>query len=207
MLGVFADTGFANQRHRQALRAGGVVKTKAAFHAQAAVVGRAVASIHTDDLVVLDVIGQQTAHATKRAHRVHFFVHHLGAHLRLRHKRTRGAGLHALAAGHAAAVAHGVVQVKHDFAVRAAHGVADHVVHLLFTAGAHAAVALNASIQVDGHRRMRKIRRRLLAAQGLQRRPHRHPHPLHPLAQLPMLPHHSPSCVRRRAGSRIALAP
>ena len=170
-------------------------------------VGRAVASIHTDDGIVFHVVGEQATYTTKRTHRVHFFVDNLAAHLRLGHERARGAGLHALATGHAAAVAHGVVQVKHNFAVRATHGVADHVVHLLFTAGAHAAVALNASIQVDGHRRMRKIRRRLLAAQGLQRRPHRHLHALHPRTQLPMLPHHSPSCDRRRAGSRIALAP
>ena len=164
LLRVFAHAGFANQWHRQALRAGRVVKSKAAFDAQAAMVGRSVASIHTDDGVVFDVIGQQATYTTKRTHRVHFFVHHLGAHLRLRHERARGAGLHAFAAGHAAAVAHGVMQVKHNFAMRAAHGVADHVVDLLFAASTDAAVALNASIQINGHRGMRVIGFGLLAA-------------------------------------------
>ena len=146
LLRVFTHAGFANQRNRQALRTGGIVKTKAAFDAQAAVIGRAVASVYTDDDVVFDVVGQQATDAAKRADRVHFFVYHLAAHLRLGHERTGGAGLHTFAASHASAVAHGVVQIKYDFAVRAAHGVADHVVHLLFATGTHAAVALNTSI-------------------------------------------------------------
>ena len=73
-LGVFGHTGLANQRHGQALRAVRVVKTEATFHAQATVVGRAIATVHTDDDVVLDVVGQQATHTAKRANRIHLFV-------------------------------------------------------------------------------------------------------------------------------------
>jgi hypothetical protein len=45
------------------------------------------------------------------------------------------AGLHALAASHAGALAHRVVQVKHNLAVRSAHGVTNDVIDL-FAAGA-----------------------------------------------------------------------
>ena len=57
LLRVFAHAGFANQRHRQALRAGRIVKTKAAFDAQATVVGWAVASVYADDDVIFHVVG------------------------------------------------------------------------------------------------------------------------------------------------------
>jgi hypothetical protein len=45
-----------------------VVKTKASFDAQSVVIGWAIASIDADNFVVFDVVGQQTAYATKRTH-------------------------------------------------------------------------------------------------------------------------------------------
>jgi hypothetical protein len=48
----------------------------------------------------------------------------------------------------------------------AAQRVADHVVDLLFAAGAHAAVALDAGVQVHGHGGVAQVGRGLLAAQG-----------------------------------------
>ena len=60
-------TGLADQRLGQALRVVGVVKAVAALDAQAVVVGRAIAPVHTDDHVVLDVVGQQATDTTERA--------------------------------------------------------------------------------------------------------------------------------------------
>ena len=65
-LRVFCHAELANQRFGKPLRAVGVVKTKPALDTQAAVVGRAVAPVNADDLVVLDVIGQEAADTTKR---------------------------------------------------------------------------------------------------------------------------------------------
>ena len=95
---------FAYQRTRQTLWIVCVVKSKATFHAQAAMVGRAIATIHTHNVVVFDVVGQQAAHATKRANRVHFVIHLLTTHLRFRHQCPGRTRLHALAAGHTRAV-------------------------------------------------------------------------------------------------------
>ncbi len=47
--------------------------------------------------------------------------------------------------------------------MRAAKGVADHVVDLLLAAGAHAARALDAGVEIDRHRRMGDVGRRLRA--------------------------------------------
>ena len=168
LLRVFAHAGLANQRYRQALRAGRIVKTKAAFDAQAAMVGRAVATIYADDDIVFDVVSQQATDAAKRTHRIYFFVHHLRAHLRLGHQRARGAGLHTFAASNTAAVAHWIVQIKDDFTVRAAHSVADDIVHLFFAASTHAAIALDASIQIHRHRGVRIIRYGLLSTKCFQ---------------------------------------
>ena len=73
-LWVFGHARFANQRHRQPLWVVDVVKPETAFHTQTAVVGRAIAPVDADDVVVLHVVGQQATHAAKWAHRVDFFV-------------------------------------------------------------------------------------------------------------------------------------
>ncbi len=178
---VFRHARLADQRPGQALRVVRVVEAKAAFDAQAAVVGGAIAALDADDDLVFHVVGDLAAHAAERADRIDPAINRLRADVGLGHERARGAGLHALAAGHAGAVAHGVVQVEHDFAVMAAKGVADDVVDLFFAAGAHAAVALNAGIEVDRHRRVRHVGRGLGAAGFPQRRSH-----LHALARGPV---------------------
>ncbi len=66
--------------------------------------------------------------------------------------------MHALAAGDAGGIAHGIVEVEHDLGMLAAVRVADDVVHLLLAAGAQAARALDAGIQVDRDRRVGEIR-------------------------------------------------
>src|SRR5690606_17743490 len=61
------------------------------------------------------------------------------------------AGLHALAAADAGALAHGIVEVEHDRRVLAAKGVADDVVGLYLATGPLAAGALDAGIEVHRH--------------------------------------------------------
>ena len=89
------------------------------------------------DLVLLHMEGKGAAHAAVAADGVGlllpaFIPGALLAHvvLALEHQRAGGASLHAFAASHTRAIAHRVVQVEHDFTVRAAHRVADDIVHL-----------------------------------------------------------------------------
>ena len=161
--GRLRHAGLPDQRLRQPLRMAHVVEAEAPLHAQPLVVGETVAALDADDRVVLDVVGELAADAAIRAHRRHLALdrHEIGV-LR-RRERAGGAGLHAFAAGHAGRLAHRVAQVEHDLRVPAAKRVADDVVDLLLAAGAHAARALDAGVEVDRHRGMREVRRRLRA--------------------------------------------
>ena len=136
-----------------------VVEAVAALDAQAPVVGRAVAAFDEEDLVVLDVVGQLAADAAVRAERLDLLVGHRERDVARRHQRAGRAGLHAFAAGDAGRVAHRVVHVEDDLRVVAAEGQADDVVDLLVAAGAHAARALDAGVEVDGDRRVREVGR------------------------------------------------
>ena len=134
-----------------------IVEAVAALDAQPAVVGRAVAALDEQDVVVLDVVGELAADAAIRADRLDLLVGHLQCHLARRHQRAGGAGLHALAAGHAGGLAHRVAHVEHDLLVSATEGQADHVVDLLVAAGTLAAGALDAGIEVDRDGGVREI--------------------------------------------------
>src|SRR6266404_786125 len=125
-----------------------VVETKTALDAEAVVVGRAVAALGVNDLLVLDLIGDLTADAAEWAERVHLLVgigdaglvlvqHHRG------HQRAGRASLHAFATGDAGRLTHGVVEVEHDLGVVIAIGHADNIVDLDLAAGAHAETALD----------------------------------------------------------------
>ena len=156
----------ADQRGRQAAAVIGVIEAEAALHAQAVLVGRAVAAFYEEDATVLDVVGELAAHATVGTHRIHLVigagrvaaakrVGHAGGH-----QRTGGTGLHAFPAGHAGAVAERVVEVEHDLRCRAAVGETDHVVDLHLAAGLNTQPACDACIQIHADRWMRGIRRR-----------------------------------------------
>ena len=130
-------------------------------------VGRTVLAGHMEDLVVLDVIGELAADAAERAQAVDRAVGIPGAGLLgieqgRGHQRAGRAGLHALAAGDAGAVAHRVVEVEDDLLVMAAARHADDVVDLHFAAGADAEVAVDAGVEVHRHRRMADVERRPL---------------------------------------------
>ncbi len=184
LAGVFGRIGTANERHRQALGMVGIVETKTAFHTQAVVVGRAIASLHPHDAFVAHLIGEQTPHPTKRAHRVHFSVDGLIPRQGFGQQSTSGAHLHAFATGHTRALTHGVLGVEHDLAVRASEGVTDHVVHLRFTARAHAAVALNAGVELDQHGRVRRIDCNGFAPNRFQGLAGLNPQAIRPIAEL-----------------------
>ena len=158
-VGALGRVGAADQRHAQALRVMRVVEAVAALDAEPLVVGRPVAAVDEQDLVVLDVVGQLAADAAIRAERLHLLVGDGERDLARRHQRAGRAGLHALAAGDAGRRAHRVVHVEDDLGVVAAKGEADHVVDLLVAAGANAARALDARRQVDRHRRVREVGR------------------------------------------------
>src|SRR5262249_30226683 len=159
----------ADQRHGEAVGMVGVVEAEAALDAEPRMVGRAVLAGDVEDLVVLDVIGELAADAAERAEAVDRAVGPPGALLAVlveqgrRHQRARRAGLPALAAGDAGAVAHRIVEVEDDLLAMAAAGHADHVVDLDLAAGADAEVALDAGVEIDRHRRMADVAHRMLA--------------------------------------------
>ena len=151
---VFGCVGTADQRLGQAFGAVGVVKTKTAFHAEPAFVGRAGLAFYVFDLSVGNKVGQLAAHATKRAERIHLLLRSLGVRTIGRCNGTGGAGLHTFTASHAGAGTHGVALVKHDLRMAAAKRQTQHVVALRLAAGADAARALDAGVQVDRHGRV-----------------------------------------------------
>ena len=71
-----------------------------------------------------------------------------------------GQACHAFATGHAGAVAHRVVEIEDRIGVMASPRHADHIVHLNLAAGPHAQPALDAGIQIDGHRHVAVIQKR-----------------------------------------------
>ena len=139
-----------------------VVEAEAALDAEPVVIGRAVAALGVDDLLVLDLIGDLAADAAEGAQRIDLPVGIDDAGLVLvehhrRHQRAGRAGLHAFAAGDAGRFPHRIVEVEHDLGVVIAIGHADHVVDLDLAAGAHAQAALDAGVEIDAHRRMAGI--------------------------------------------------
>ena len=91
-----------DQRLRQPFGMGDVVEPEPALDAEPLLVGGAVAALDGDQPFAADRIGDLAADAAIGAHAVHPPVGRRRADRRLRHQRACGAGLHALAAGHAA---------------------------------------------------------------------------------------------------------
>jgi hypothetical protein len=152
------DAFLADERFGETLTVMRVIEAVAAFHTETVVVRGTIAALGADDLVVRHVIGKQTTHAAVRTHGIDRLVRlDLVGFLRGR-QRARGACLHAFTACDARRLAHRVIEVEHDLRVMAAVRVADHVVHLLFAAGAYTARALDAGVEIHRHRRMREVR-------------------------------------------------
>ena len=76
VVGVLFRVRQTDQRLRQPMRMMDVVEAEAALDAEPVVVGRAVAALGVDHLVILDLIGDLAADAAKRAERVRPSVRH-----------------------------------------------------------------------------------------------------------------------------------
>ena len=171
IVGMLGHAVLADHRLGQALRVGDIIKSEAAFHAEPVFIGGAFAPGDRDQLVVLDLVSELAADAAIRADAVDLAVGIFGADVllvdeRRRHQRAGRAGLHAFAAGDASGVSHRVVEVEDDLFVMTAARHADHVIDLHFAAGADAEIAVDAGIEIDRHRHMAAVGRRLLLALG-----------------------------------------
>src|SRR5512132_3450475 len=162
-MGGLGTAGLADQRLGQALRVTHVVETEAPLDAEPLVIRRAVAAFDVHDPVILDVVRDLAADAAVRTDGRDPAIDRLHERVVRRRERAGRTRLHAFTARHARGCAHRVVEVEHDFRVRGAKRVPDHVVDLLLATRAHAARALDAGIEVDGHRRVRQVGRRLYA--------------------------------------------
>src|ERR1700722_15299877 len=156
-LAALRRTGAANQGYGQALWMPCVIESVAALDAQTRVVGRTVASLDEKDAVILDIVGQLAAYAAIRTQRLDGLVGYGQGHLARRHQCAGRARLHALAAADAGGGTHGIIHVEHDLCVLAAEGEADHIADLLVAAGAQAARALDAGVEIDGNAGVREI--------------------------------------------------
>src|SRR5690606_5771193 len=186
---LLRGAGLAHQRNLQPLAAGRVVEAEAPLDAQAAAIGGSVATFDVLDPVARDVIGHLAADAAERAQRVDLAFGRAWRRGDLPggvaaekpwHQRTGRACLHALPATDAGGRAHRIVEVEDDPRVPAPPRVADHVVDLLLAAGAHAASALDAGVELHRDRRMAEVRRGLVARGEARRTDLEH---LRPVAQ------------------------
>ena len=73
-------------------------------------------------------------------------------------KGSGGAGLHAFTTGNAGAFTHRIVKIEDNFGFRSALGHTDNIIDLNFAAGAYAEGTVDASVQIDRHRRMAWVR-------------------------------------------------
>src|SRR6185312_7672246 len=152
-----------DQRHCQPLRRGRVVPAVPALHAQPALRAGLRTAFRERDRVALpvDVVGQRAADPAVRADAVDRVepLPRLDRDEvdRLVGQRAGRAGLDALAAGDAGAVAHRVVEVERDPGGVALARASDDVVALDVVAGPHAPVAEDAGIVVDVDDRVRRV--------------------------------------------------
>ncbi len=159
---VLAHAIAPDERHGQPVGVVDVVEAEAALHTQAVAVGRAVATLDSDDTVVLDLVGELAADPAIRADAVDLALGRVGkdavlVHQGLGHQRAGGTGLDALPAGDAGRGPHRVVEVEHDLLEVAARGHADDVVDLHLAAGPDAEIALDTGVELDRHRGVAEI--------------------------------------------------
>src|SRR5205814_573456 len=110
-------------------------------------------ALDCDDAVVLDPEDQLAADAAIGADALDLAVGGIGVGAILvdqagRHQRAGGTGLHAFPTGDAGRTPHRVVEIEHDLLVIAAPRHADHIVDLDLAAGAHAQIAVDASVEL-----------------------------------------------------------
>ena len=178
---VFGCIVSADQGHGEALRMVGIVKTKTPFDAKALMVGGAIAAFDANDVFIANLIGEQTPHAAKRAHRIDFTVDRLIAHQGLGQQSAGGANLNALTARHARARAHGILEIENDLAVCASMCMTDDIVDLHLAASANATVALDARIELNHHGGVRVVGCNCRPCKGFQLRSNGNAHAVRPV--------------------------
>ena len=141
----------------QALAVMHVVKPVASLDTQPLVVGRSVTTLDIQDPVVPDLVGQLAADTAIGTDRVDLPVRHFKGNVAGGHQGAGRAGLYTLAAGDAGTLAHRVVEIEDDVARLAPAGISDDAVDLLLAAGAQAAGALDAGLEIDRDGRMREV--------------------------------------------------
>ena len=151
-----------------------VVPAVAAFHAQSFLTGRTFAALGEHDAVLraIDVVGQRATDAAVRTHAVDRVERFARAQRRVdRHvdERAGRANRRALAARHAAALAHRRVEIERDARRVALAGAAEHLIVLQVVTGADAQVAHHAGLVIDGDHRRAGVARARVA--GREARP------------------------------------
>ena len=138
-----------------------VIEAKAAFNAQAVMICGPIASFNVEQFIVLDIVGQLAPDPAVGTDRFNFSVRSnpaLRSSDRGRKQGTGWAGLNAFAAGDTGAIAHWVVEIENDLRLRTPMRHPNHVIDLNVAACADTQCAVDAGIQVDRHRRVRKVR-------------------------------------------------
>ena len=141
-----------------------IVEAIASFDTEPALVGGPIAPRDVLDLVVFDVISQQTAHTTIRADRIDFLIDLVEADISRGHQRAGRTGLHTLTTADTGTGSHVVTQIKHDLSMRPAKRQADHIVVLFLSTGPDTTRALDTTFHIDRDRRMREIPGGLVAS-------------------------------------------
>ena len=123
-----------------------IVKAKATFYTQTAMVRRTITTIDTHNLFIFNVIGDLATHTAEWTDRINLAIDRLRSNMGFWHQRTGWAGLHTLTTRHAGAKTHWIAEIKYDFAMSATHCITDHIIDLLFTARTHTTVTLNTGV-------------------------------------------------------------
>ena len=155
--------GAANERHRQSLRMTRVIPAVSPLHAQPPVIDRTLASLGHHDPIVLRQKRHRTTNAAIRANAVDRFEIIARQHRQrdsLLRQRARRARCHALAARHAGAFPHRVVEVKRNLRQEAFAAATDNVVRLQRVTRSNTAIAQNAGRVIHGNDRRRIIKGR-----------------------------------------------
>ena len=155
----------ANQGLGQAVRVADVIEPEAALDAESALVAGTLTAVDGNDFIVLDVIGDLTAHPAVGTDAVDPGVGIDDAHPAIvqqgrLHQGACRTDLDAFATGDAGRVRHGIVEIEYYFGPVTAIGHADNVVDLGLAAGPDAEIAVDTGVEIDRHGRVAGVRDR-----------------------------------------------
>ena len=153
----------ANQRFRQSMGVFDIVNTEPTLDTKTVFIGRPIAALHRDNVIVPDLVGNLAAYTAVGADTRDFakrprYSNALFVHPCCFHQRAGRAGLNTLAARDTGAVPHWVIEVKNDFGLMPAPGHTDHIIDLHLTTGAYAQIAVDTGVQCHVHCGMARVR-------------------------------------------------